>query len=56
MPFSTKADFARSNADHIAIAADLGFITTRALDGEYARQWFATPKGLTMLWRNRKES
>lgn len=54
--FSTKSDYARQNADYIAIAAQQRLLTTRTTDGMYGRSWYATPKGLTLLWRHRKDT
>lgn len=48
--FHTKSDFARYNADYIAIAVTTGLITTRLMGGEYGRKWWITPKGLRQLW------
>lgn len=49
-PFKTKSDFARNNADMIAMAASDGYITTKMAVGLYARQWNITPKGLSHLY------
>jgi hypothetical protein len=49
-PFKTKSDFARHHADHIAMAASDGFITTKIATGYYARLWQITPKGLSYLY------
>jgi hypothetical protein len=46
-PFKTKSNFARENADLIAMAASDGFITTRVATGLYSRKWMITPLGLS---------
>ncbi|SCW77141.1 hypothetical protein SAMN02927900_04774 [Rhizobium mongolense subsp. loessense] len=46
-PFKTKSNFARENADLIAMAASDGFITTRMAAGLYSRKWMITPVGLS---------
>jgi hypothetical protein len=46
---STKGDFARANADTIAIAASCGFITTHVRANEYGRRWLITKLGLEAL-------
>jgi hypothetical protein len=48
-PFSTKSDFARTNADIIALAASDGLITTRVATGMYGREWLVTAAGLKRL-------
>lgn len=54
-PFTTKSDFARENANVIAMAASDGFITTRIATGLYGRAWQITPKGLQHLFLLRGE-
>lgn len=49
-PFKTKSDYARNNADVIAMAASDGFLTTRLAAGLYGRTWQITPAGLRHLW------
>lgn len=49
-PFMTKSNFARDNADLIAMAASDGFITTRVATGLYSRRWMITPLGLSHLF------
>jgi len=49
-PFKTKSDFARQYADHIAMAASDGFLTTKLATGLYTRMWQITPKGLSYLY------
>ena len=55
-PFTTKSDFARENADLIAMAASDGFITTRIATGLYGRTWHITPSGLQHLFALRGET
>lgn len=52
--FTTKSDFAKREADWIAIASSRNLITTSRLDGEYGRTWQITPAGLRMLWERKK--
>lgn len=49
-PFLTKSDFARKQADSIAAAASLGYITTRTGAAQFERCWAITPAGLGHLW------
>lgn len=49
-PFKTKSNFARDNADLVAMAASDGFITTRLAAGLYDRVWHITPLGLSHLY------
>jgi hypothetical protein len=46
---TTKSDFARENADYIAMAASMGLITTRIMTAVFGRQWQVTAKGLHAL-------
>jgi len=46
---TTKSDFARENADYIAMAASMGLISTRIMSNVYGRQWQVTAKGLDAL-------
>lgn len=46
-PFKTKSDFARQNADMVAMAASDGFITTKIATGFHGREWLITPLGLS---------
>ncbi|MBN9346625.1 MAG: hypothetical protein J0I48_10575 [Devosia sp.] len=55
-PFRTKGDFARMNADLVAMAASDGFITTRIATGLYGKSWQITPRGLQHLHRLRGEA
>lgn len=49
-PFKTKSDFARQNADLVAMAASDGFLTTKIATGLYQRIWVVTPAGLAHLY------
>jgi hypothetical protein len=49
-PFKTKSDFARENADLIAMAASDGLLTIKLATGLYQRQWNVTPRGLSYLY------
>lgn len=46
---TTKSDFAREYADYIAMAASMGFISTRITESIYGRQWQITSRGLVAL-------
>lgn len=47
--FSVSSDYARYAAEHIAMAASLGFISTKVHNNVYSRDWRPTVKGLTWL-------
>jgi len=49
-PFTTRSDFARAEADVIAMAASDGFLTTRIAAGFYGTSWRVTPQGLAHLF------
>lgn len=49
---TTKSDFARENADYIAMAASMGLISTRIMTDVYGRNWQVTSKGLDALERH----
>lgn len=49
---TTKSDFARENADYIAMAASMGLISTRIMENVYGRHWQVTAKGLDALERH----
>ncbi|MRN66393.1 hypothetical protein GJU92_07855 [Brucella sp. 10RB9213] len=55
-PFKTKSDFARENADAIAMAASDGLITTRIATGLYGREWRVTAAGIQHLHLLRGEA
>lgn len=48
-PFRTKSDFARVNADHVAIASSLGLISVAQGVFTFTREWRVTHKGLSYL-------
>ena len=48
--FTTKSDFSRENTDYVAIAACMGFITTRIFPPDvWGSTWNITSKGLLAL-------
>lgn len=47
--FSVKCDFARSNADYVAMAASMGLISTRLYGNIYSREWRPTVDGLAFV-------
>lgn len=47
--FSVQSDYARSRADHVAMAASLGLISTRVHQNVFSRDWRPTAKGLGWL-------
>jgi hypothetical protein len=49
-PFTTRSDFARTNAEYIAVCACQGFISTNIVgDEEFGRVWHITVMGLLHL-------
>lgn len=54
-PFSTRSNFARDNAEVIAMCACLGYITTRLTSDAYGNTWKATAEGLALLDEAAKE-
>lgn len=48
-PISVKADYARSNAVIVGMAASLYMITTKIDTALFASQWHITPTGLSWL-------
>jgi hypothetical protein len=48
-PFTTRSDFARGNAEVIAMAAVDGHITTKVATGLYGNKWLITEAGLKHL-------
>lgn len=48
-PFRTKSDFAREQADHVAIAASIGLITVSQGVFTFTRDWRVTAKGINYL-------
>lgn len=47
--FSVKSDFARKNAEYVAMAASMGLITTKVVANVYGREWRTTAQGLSFL-------
>lgn len=47
--FSVQSDFARKEAELVAMAASLGLITTRVHRNIFSRHWRTTVKGLMFL-------
>ena len=48
-PFRTKSDFAREQADYVAIAASIGLISVAQGAFTFNREWRVTAKGLRYL-------
>lgn len=48
-PFTTQSDFARANAQYVAIAASEGLITVAIGRNCYSPHWHVTKKGLEYL-------
>ena len=48
-PFTTKSDYARTHATHVATAASSGFITTELNTNIHSNLWVVTQKGLEYL-------
>ena len=48
-PYTTKSDFARTWATHVALAACEGLITTRLSDTTFTNTWMVTSAGLEYL-------
>lgn len=47
--FSVQSDFARTNAVMVAMAASMGFITTKIHSNVYGPEWMTTAGGLRFL-------
>ena len=47
--FSVQSDFARKQADYVAMAASMDLISTRIFGNAYGRIWRPTVGGLTFL-------
>jgi hypothetical protein len=47
--FSLQNDYARTNAQVVAMAASCGYITTEQKRGAFGRKWLATRKGKAYL-------
>jgi hypothetical protein len=53
--FTTRSDFARSNAEAVAEAACRGLITTlNVVTGAYGKRWLVTPTGCALLFEEMK--
>lgn len=48
-PFRTKSDFAREQADYVAIASSIGLISVAQGAFTFTREWRVTSKGLRYL-------
>lgn len=48
-PFRTKSDFAREQADYVAIAASIGLISVAQGAFTFTREWRVTAKGIRYL-------
>ena len=47
--FSVQSDYARAEAEYVAMAASIGYISTRVYGNVFSRDWRPTVKGLTWL-------
>lgn len=47
--FAVQSDYARAQAEYIAMAASLGLISTKVHNNVYSRDWRPTVKGLMLL-------
>ena len=48
-PYTTKSDFARTMATHVALAACEGLITTQLSETKFTNTWMVTSAGLEYL-------
>lgn len=49
-PFTTRSDFARNNAELVAVCACEGFISTKTVGtNQFGRRWHITVMGLMRL-------
>ena len=48
-PYTTKSDFARTWASHVALAACEGLISTRLSDEKFTNVWMVTSDGLDWM-------
>ena len=48
-PYTTKSDFARTWATHVALAACEGLISTRLTESKFTNTWMVTTLGLEYL-------
>jgi len=55
-PFTTRSDFARNNAELVAVCACEGFISTKTVGtNQFGRQWHITVMGLMRLREGENE-
>ena len=47
--FTCQSNFAREQANLVGMAASMGLITTRIIEGVYSRDWHMTAKGIRVL-------
>jgi hypothetical protein len=47
--YSVQSDYARANAEYVAMAASIGYISTKVYGNVFSRDWRPTVKGLTWL-------
>lgn len=50
--FTTKSDFARAEADLIAQASSVGFLTTQTPRDGFLSVWRLTPQALVYMWES----
>jgi hypothetical protein len=50
--FTTKSDFARAEADLIAQASIVGFLTTQTPRDGFGSVWRLTPQGQIAMWES----
>jgi len=48
-PYTTKSDFARTWATHVALAACEGLISTQLSDSKFTNTWMVTADGLDWM-------
>ena len=48
-PFTTRSDFARDNPEGVAMAGQIGWLTTKHPSGHWSNQWRITADGLRLL-------
>ena len=55
-PFTTRSDFARNNAELVAVCACEGFISTKTVGtNQFGRRWYITVMGLMRLREGENE-
>jgi hypothetical protein len=47
--FTVQSDYARMNADYLAMAASMGLVSTRVYGNVFSREWRPTVTGLGFL-------